>query len=702
MPNQPLNADDVPHGPGRRRRPSRWRRTLIRLLVVLLLVCGAAAAGIEIYIRSVPLPAESAKPQASTLYYRDGHTILARVGTTDHSDVPLSAVPEAVRWAVLAAEDRDFYHHGGISIRGVLRAVVANVRGSREGASTVTQQYARNAYLSQDVTVERKAKEFALAVQLERKFTKDEILERYLNTIYFGRGAYGIAAAAYAYFGTTPSQLTAAQGTVLAAVIKDPYNFDPANDRAAARTRWDWIVQAQREQGWLEQTLAYPAVNPAHAKDPGPNGPIIDRVEAELAALGITPRALHTRGLSVTTTLDARAQQAAVTQVKKRLSGQPKGLLAALVAVDPGTGGVRAYYGGNQGRGYFDNASAPRPAASTFKPIVLAAALRNGIAYESRWDGSSPRVFPGRLGVPLRNQKNLQCPFCTLEESMVDSLNTPFYSVTERIGADTVRRMANTLGVPRQYANAPSLVDVKGDPAPGKTRPDIALGRYPVAPADIASVYATFAANGVRRDRHFVDGVSTASGEPLRMPKRRTVRAIDRDVAADVSTVLSSVVRAHDLSPDHPAAGKTGSQQWGDTADNQDAWMAGYTPELATAVWIGKAQPGPIRDAKGRRIEGETMPAKLWKAFTSDALQGTAPTALPRPAHVGSPLAGDAQPPVVEEVERKKQPPKETEERSESLPAKRGLPSAGPSPSEGEGDAAAAAKEQADSEEPAN
>jgi membrane peptidoglycan carboxypeptidase len=497
-----------------RKRP-RWRRIVTRLIVIALFNCGAGAAAVEASIESVPLPSEPSEPQASTLYYRDGRTILARVGTTDHSDVPLSAVPTAVRWAVLAAEDRDFYGHGGVSVRGVLRAVVADAGGGRQGASTITQQYARNAFLTQDVSFERKAKEFALAVQLERQHTKDEILERYLNTIYYGRGAYGIAAAAHAYFGITPDRLTAGQGAVLAAVIKDPYNFDPANDAGAARKRWDWIVKAARELGRLDEVPQYPAVASPAAKDPGPNGLIIDRVERELAAHGVTAQELHTRGLSIVTTLDAAAQGAAVTQVAARLRGQPKGLRAALVAVDPRTGGVRAYYGGDQGRGYFDDASAPHPAAATFKPIVLAAALRNGIGYLSRWDGSSPRTFAGRLGVPLKNPGGLQCPSCTLEKSMVQSLNTPFYAVTEEIGADAVRAMAHDLGIAKKYAGMPTLVDAKGDPMPGKTRSDISIGRYPVTPGDLATVYATFAAGGVRRDRYFVETATAPDGRRL-------------------------------------------------------------------------------------------------------------------------------------------------------------------------------------------
>ena len=610
-------------------------------MVVLLFQAGAGTAVAAAYVDSVPLPADPAEPQASVLYYRDGRTILARVGTTDHSDVPLAAVPEQVRHAVLAAEDRDFYDHPGISVRGVARAAVATTAGDRQGASTITQQYARNAYLTQDFSVDRKAREFALAVKLERRYGKDEILERYLNTIYFGRGAYGIAAAAHAYFGVPPQRLTGAQGAVLAAVVKDPWNFDPAVDAQGARDRWTWIVRNAAERGRLPADLAYPEVLPPGAGRDGPTGLVVDRVERELVALGVPARALHTQGLTVVTTLDPAAQRAAVGLVGERLRGQP-GLRAALVAVDPGSGGVRAYYGSDQGRGYFDYAAALHPAASTFKPIVLAAALDRGIGYRSRWDGSSPRTFPGRGGVPLVNHDGLQCPDCTLERAMVDSLNTPFYAVTERIGAGPVRDTAVALGIPATYGGRRSMVDVKGDPRPGRTRPDIAIGRYPVTPADLATVYATFAAGGERHDRHFVASVAAADGTVLRRAEPRGRRVLDAGVAADVSTVLGAVVRSDGTVPGRPAAGKTGTQQWGDTRDNQDAWMAGYTPDLAAVVWVGREKPGPIRDAAGAPIEGDGMPAELWSDFVRTALAGAPATPLPPPAHVGRSDVGDA------------------------------------------------------------
>jgi membrane peptidoglycan carboxypeptidase len=635
-------------------------------LTGLTVVAGGTVLG---YVNSVPLPADPVVVQASTLYYRDGSTILARVGTQNHSDVALSAVPVAVRQAVLAAEDRDFYHHSGYSVRGMLRAVVANVGGKREGASTITQQYARNAFLTLDVSLDRKAKEFALAVKLERKFTKDQILERYLNTIYYGRNAYGIAAAAHAYFGVTTDRLTAAQGVVLASVIKDPFGFDPANDDAAARQRWSWVVGAAREQGWLGEALRYPDVSRPSAADTGPTGIVIDRVEQELAEHGVTSRVLHTQGLSVVTTLDAKAQAAGIAQVGTQLAGQPKDLRVALVAVDPRSGGVLAYYGGKQ-RGYFDDAAAAHPAASTFKPIVLAAALEAGISAQSQWDGSSPRLFPGRLGVPLYNHDDVQCPVCTLEESMIDSLNTPFYAVTEKVGADSVRRMAHNLGVAPAYGDTRALVDGKGDPKPGRTRPDIAIGRYAVTPADLATVYGSFAGGGVRHDRHFVDSVAGPGGRRLWKTAPRARHALDEAAAADVTSVLAAVVDKHGMAPGRPAAGKTGTQQWGDTADNQDAWMAGYTPELASVVWIGKADPGPIRDKRGKAIEGDTLPARLWTAFTRESLRGRPVTPLPRPAHVGRPGAFDVKPSAgAIEPGTAAVPPDETEARSEKSEA---------------------------------
>jgi membrane peptidoglycan carboxypeptidase len=344
----------------------------------------------------------------------------------------------------------------------------------------------------------------------------------------------------------------------------------------------------------------------------------------------------------VVTTIDVDAQRAALDQIAAAFKGQPPQLNAALVAVEPATGAVRAYYGGERGSGFFDDAVAARPPASTFKPLVLAAGLQQGISYRSLWDGTSPRTFKGRHGVPLVNHDGLQCPACPLNAAMVDSLNTPFYALAERVGPRQVRSLAVALGVSDRYNGKSSLVDGPGASEPGRTRADIALGIYPVTPADLASVYATFAAGGVRAERHLVESASGPDGKRWYTTAPQRTRVLSAAVAADVSTVLAETVDANGPVPGRPAAGKTGTQQHGDTADNSDAWMAGYTPELAAAVWIGRAEPGPIRDAAGKPIEGDGLPTALWRGFLGAALTGQPPAALPEPAHIGSINAGDA------------------------------------------------------------
>jgi membrane peptidoglycan carboxypeptidase len=632
----------------RRRRARRWlRRAAIALGVVTLV----AATAVVWLFSTIDLPEEPVQPQASVLLYADSTTELARLGVVDRSSVSLDRVPEHVRHAVLAAEDRAFYHHAGVSAKGVLRAMWANVvAGGTQGASTITQQYVRNAYLTLDQTVTRKVREAVLALKVERRDSKDTILERYLNTIYFGRGAYGIEAASRAYFGVGVDRLNPAQGAVLAAVIKDPTDLDPANDPQGARDRWRWIIDAMADSGWLDQhtaaTMAYPIVTEPQIQASGPVGHIIDRVEHELKAWGVTAQELRTAGLRITTTIDVATQRSVVAAARSGRDAVRDGPGAAVVAIEPGTGSVRGYYAGEHGRGFFDNAMAARPPGRLFQPVVVAEALSQGIALGSRWNGRSPQIFPDR-GIALYNRRDRQCPSCRLDEALRSGINTVLYAVAQRVGPERVAWRAHLGGVSLSYGDAPSLVDAANEPRPGRTRAEISLGRYPVSVADVASIYATFAAAGRHVARHFVVQARAADGQRLAQPPPLRRTAMSGAVAADVSWMLAGPMAdaGPDQTPDRLRVGLVGERRGprpaalsasvpiGDDGHVASAWCARYVPELSVVGWLGHDPPRALADPDSRATS--TTAGTMCGRVLADALAGHPISALPAPANVG-------------------------------------------------------------------
>jgi membrane peptidoglycan carboxypeptidase len=648
-------ATTPPRWWGRSRSVRRWLRRTAVAVGVLSLTAGTAVVWL---FSTIDLPSEPVQPRASILLYADATTELARVGIVDRSPVSLASVPEHVRRAVLAAEDRAFYDHAGVSAKGVLRAIWTNaVEGGRQGASTITQQYVRNAYLTLDQTVTRKVREAVLALKIERRHSKDTILERYLNTIYFGRGAFGIEAAGRAYFGIGVDRLTPAQGAVLAAVIKDPTGLDPANDPQRAKERWRWIIDAMVGSGWLDPDRAaimpYPVVAEPDVDGGSPVGHIIDRVEHELKTWGISAQVVRTAGLRITTTIDVATQRAVVDAARSgrdAMRGEPD---AAVVALEPGTGSVRGYYAGEHGRGFLDNALAARPPGRLFHPVVLAEALSQGIALGSRWNGRSPQVFPDR-GVPLYNRHDQQCPSCRLDEALRSGIDTVLYAVAQRVGPERVARRARVGGVSLSYADMPSLVDAPNEPRPGRTRAEVALGRYPVSAADLASVYATFAAAGRHVTRHFVVQTRSAYGQVLTgpAPPRRT--AMSAAVAADVSSVLA--VPAPDTAPspgpqrlgvgsvggpaNRPAAAAfSASVPAGDSSHVAGAWCARYVPELAVVGWLGHDPPRALADPDNQT---SSTASTVCRRILAGALAGHPVSPLPAAAHVGRTDVGNA------------------------------------------------------------
>ncbi len=649
----------------RLKRARRRRRIgLIAGATVLFLVFGLL--GVVYAATKIPLPSDVARNQSSIIYYADGRTEMARIGAENRTEVKLANIPKHLQYAVLAAENRDFYTNAGISPRGIGRAVWANLRGKDiQGGSTITQQYAKNAYLDRERTFTRKFREIVIAVKLDKSYSKDQILEWYLNTIYFGRGAYGIEAAALTYFGVPATKLNLAQSAVLASSIRSPALYDPADHPQAAEDRWEYVLKGMVGQGWLQDAgktaVKYPLVRPIGVSRfndlSGPKGYIVRQVAKELAANGISDDVVRRSGMRIITTIDKPAQDAAVAAVNKVFAGEPKELRQALVAIEPATGKVKAYYGGKIGNGALDYASRSYQPGSSIKPFVLAEALRQGISLKSYWDGSSPQTFPDRPNQPVFNSgdgRGAQCSHCDLIRSTVLSLNTVYYALTDRVGAKNAAKLAQVAGI-RTLAGQPTEEFINS----GKLTNNFGIGQFEVTPLDQAAGFATFAANGVHHPPYFVQKVvlpdNSTAYERAKDPGRR---AFSAPVAADATYALQQVLKGSSASFDRrlddgrDAAAKTGTAQDpranrrdANGGGNSAAWMCGFTPQLAAAVWVGHDNlKKPLVTRTGRQIYGIGLPALVWKEFMDGALRGKPELGFPPPAFAGKRDGNSTQP----------------------------------------------------------
>ena len=601
----------------------RTRRLLlavpVAVLLLVVLVVAIAYSRVEVLE-----PDEVALPEATLAYYDDGKTEMFRQGT-NRTSVPLAKVPEHVRHAVLAAEDRRFYSQPGISPTGVLRAAWANVRGGEisQGGSTITQQYARAQYLTQERSFRRKLREVLIAVKLDRTYSKDQVLEHYLNTIYFGRNAYGIDAAAEAYFDRPASALTAEQGAVLAGLIRAPSVLDPRLEPEAATRRFRQVLTAMRENGWYDGDPAKAALPGTRSGGDRPADLLYleQQVRRELRAQDVDP---DQPGLRVVTTIDQQAQDAARDSVAEVLADVPDDVRAALVSVDPGTGAVKASYGG---RTYGDRQALDavwqerRQPGSTFKPVALAAALSKGIGLRSRYDGADDAQVEGYPD-GLSNFADRDFGRIDLVEATAKSVNTVYVPLGTDAGLGEVVETAHDLGIPEST----ELEAV----------PSLTLGTQFVRPVDMAGVFATFAAQGEQADPYLVTRV-TRDGKTLFERTPKSTRALEPDVAADVTHALQAVLGPQGTAAaaaldGRPAAGKTGT-----TTDNTAAWFVGCTPQLSTAVALFGPKPADRLRIEGvREVTGGSFPARLWERYTAAALDGEPVEDFPPPAFVGS------------------------------------------------------------------
>ena len=626
------------------RKSTPWRR-IRRILYVLL---GVAVIGpflafvIGWMIFSVPSADDAALTQVATFTFADGQPLATvRPENVNRVKVNLDQIPLHTRQAVLAAEDRTFYSNPGFDITGIARAVFNQLTGGIGGGSTITQQYVKVSTGQDQVSLWRKYKEVVLAVKISREQTKDQILENYLNTIYLGRGAYGVQAAAKAYFNKDVKDLTISEGAMLAGTIQSPSNWDPAKSVPDAERRWNFVldqmVQNQDITPAERAQQAFPTnwlpVAPSLGGVPDDDRyHIYEKAVQELAARGITEQQIDTEGLTITTTVQQQRQAQAVAAIKKVMTGQPANLRSALVSVDPKTGAILAYYGGANGLGT-DYANALRQPGSSFKPFVLSAALQSnkGIGLGSVYDGSSPQQFDG--GVTINNSEGFNCAACTVQTAMTKSINTIFYRIAVDVGTQRVADAAHQAGIP---------ADVRLE-----ARGGIALGDSEVHPVDMASAFATFADDGQKHEPYLVAKVVAADGRVLfdrgdAAGQQAVPQQVARNVTESMLDVASSSRIA--LSGGRPVASKTGTVQLPGSKDqNKDAWTVGYTPSISTAVWVGSDLSDPIKNSAGRPIFGRMLPGSIWQQFMNEALRGT-------PNEQFSPFVPMGVPPVADPV----------------------------------------------------
>jgi membrane peptidoglycan carboxypeptidase len=598
-------------------------------------VAGSVLFALAYFTVEIPDANAYVNSQATVFQYSNGEEI-GRVGTQNRQIVPLAKIPLNVRHAVLAAEDQSFYSNKAFSITGILRAIVNNLKGgSLQGGSTITQQYAKTAFLTPSRTIQRKIKELVIAIKLENQLSKDQIFESYLNTIYFGRGSYGVMTASQQYFNRDVDQLTNAQAAVIASILRSPGLYDPAFKEGNAErlaNRFEYVKNNMVESGWLTKEEAakmkMPAIAPRATSGQlsGPKGHIIEAVQKELAKLGFDQEQLLVGGLVIKTTLDQKAQQSAVDAVNKFYpKDAPADLRIGLIAIRPGTGEVLAMYGGRDylERQLNDGTQSIAQAGSTFKPFALVAALEQGIPLTSMWNGDSPQTFDD-AGKPYEvfNYGNEGWGQIDLLYATKHSVNTIFVPLGIKVGPDNVVDVARRAGIPESVAMMPT--------------PSVVLGTSSPHVIDVANAYATFAAQGIKSKPYLVSQVIGSNKGVLFEATPQTEEVFSKEVMADLTYALKGTITggtgAAALGLGRPVAGKTGTSQ-----SNASAWFSAYTPQIAASVALFRDNATQSLNGIGgmTSVTGGSFPARIWTQFMKGALKGEPIMDFPAPANIG-------------------------------------------------------------------
>ncbi len=628
----------------RRRRRIRKLRLLALLAVLLVLASTAFAYGAVVAVsgqlRGLDPFRQATKQQVDGyVYAADGHTILAVLrGSQSRVLVQSKQISPWIKQAIVAAEDKRFYEHRGIDIRGMTRALWADVRHSNalQGGSTITQQFVKNQLVGTQRSVTRKLKEAVLAHELEQHWTKDQILTAYLNTIYFGNGAYGIERAARTYFGHDALKLTLPEAALLAGIPEDPSLYDPVAHPRTAKARRLTVLRLMLEQqvitpGQFRRAVRAPMPNPRDVHLSGVVGqaPYFGQyVKAQLLAK-LPAKRVYGGGLRVHTTIDLGLQRLARDAIDKWLPSQD-GPQAALVAINPANGAVLAMYGGRSFHTSQFNLAVQgeRQPGSSFKPFVLATALEQGIAPQTTFVSKPISIFLGDRYWPVNNFEGEYLGPIDLRTAIAASDNSVFAQLTKLVGPKNVVTTAHRMGITGHL-----------DPVFS-----IGLGTQAVNPLEMARAYGTFANGGYRIDgKAFgdepraitsidaVDGKVAYANAPVK--KEVLTPAEDELLTQLLEGVVTSGTGKAAALPGYTVAGKTGT-----TENYGDAWFVGYTPQLVTAVWVG--YPANLRpmltEFHGGPVTGGTFPALIWKSFMASALKqiGAQPRGFPTPPYL--------------------------------------------------------------------
>jgi membrane peptidoglycan carboxypeptidase len=616
----------------------RGARFLIRVGGFFFLI-GATAFAIAYFTTGVPDPNEYVNSQATVIQYANGDEV-GRIGAQNRTIIPLARIPLDLRHAVLAAEDKSFYSQGAFNPIAILRGAINTALGrGLQGGSTITQQYAKTAFLTPDRTIQRKIIELIIAIKLENQLSKDQIFENYLNTIYFGRGAYGVETGAQVYFGRGADQLTVPQAAVLAAILRSPGYYDPdyrEGNKERLDARYKYVINNMLDEGWVtkEEAERYlkkiPAIRPrlSTGQLAGNKGHLIEAVRKELNALGFPDEQLMIGGLIVRTTLEKDAQVAAEAAVFNQAPKKaPDNLHIGLVSIRPGTGEIVAMYGGKDylQRQLNDATQGITQAGSTFKPFALIAALEQGISLATIWNGDGPKIYDDGIGRPyeVSNYGDKSFGEVSLLKASALSVNTIYVPLGMKVGPDKVIEAARRAGIPESVAMVPS--------------PSVVLGVASPRVIDVANSFATFAANGVRAKPFMVKEVLGANKGVLYQARVETEQVFDEAVMADLNYALGEVVRAGTASSalrnfGRPAAGKTGTSQ-----SNASAWFSGYTPQLATSIAFYRDDATQSLNGIGglTSVTGGSFPARIWNAYMKVALKGQPKLEFTPPSAIG-------------------------------------------------------------------